>query len=111
MRHEINRLVALFIVVSLGLFGCGKPDPTPPGPTPIPGVSSVKIGTPALPETTYSWSPSDTLDSPLSPEPMASPKKTTLYTVTATTKCGSATSSVAVRVFRKDASGQLEEVL
>lgn len=64
------------------------------------GVGSfVKIGMVAKPDTTYSWSPSVGLSQVNAPSVFASPSKTTRYTLTATTKCGSSESTVLVRVF------------
>jgi extracellular elastinolytic metalloproteinase len=56
--------------------------------------SSTTIGTPALPGTTYSWSPGGATTAQIT----VSPAVTTTYTVTATTACGSATDSVTVTV-------------
>lgn len=96
------------------LAACGKnPEPGPapvPVPTPTPVSSSVQIGTSALPGMSYSWDNSDSLDNPKIAQPVASPKKSTLYTVTVKTECGTATSSVMVKVFQKDAHGVLVEV-
>ncbi len=56
--------------------------------------NSVTIGTPALPNTTYLWSPGGATTAQIT----VSPTENTTYTVTATTDCGSATDSVVVRV-------------
>ncbi len=113
MKSFIPLIASVIFLVSLMVAGCGGDDPTPPGPGPGPSPSEreVQIGTAALPETTYAWLPSESLDNPTAAMPKASPKKTTLYTVTAKTKCGSATSTVSVRVFRKNLSGELVEIL
>lgn len=105
-----------FIALAL-LFACGKspepgPEPVPP-PPPIPvpeDAARVQIGTPAIEGQTYRWSPTDTVDDVTKPMPIAFPKKTTTYTVTVTSKCGQAKSSVMVHVFKQDASGELVEV-
>jgi extracellular elastinolytic metalloproteinase len=55
---------------------------------------SVTIGTPALPNTTYSWSPGGQTTAQIT----VSPATTTVFTVTATTSCGSASDSVTVTV-------------
>lgn len=100
-------LIALFLVVS-----CSKNDSnSTPTPSPVPTVSMVQIGTPGVVDSSYSWSPMDGLDNPILAQPMASPKKTTLYTVTVTNKCGSVSASTYVHVFKKDANGKLIEVL
>lgn len=99
-------LIAVLFLLTI-LVACGGNDPEP---KPQPGIASVKIGTPALPETTYSWSPGDTLDNFQFAEPTASPKKTTTYTVTAKTKCGAETSAVTVRVLQRSATGELVEI-
>lgn len=59
------------------------------------------IGTPAADGQTYSWSPSVGLSASNVAQPAASPAKTTLYTVTATSKCGSASGKVLVHVFNE----------
>ena len=64
-----------------------------PDRTVTPG-GSVTIGTPAQPETTYSWSPGGQTTAQIT----VSPDATTTYTVTASTTCGSATDSVTVTV-------------
>jgi hypothetical protein len=56
--------------------------------------SSAQIGTPALPDHTYSWSPGGMTEA----QPTVSPTVTTTYTVTATTSCGSNQDSVLVSV-------------
>jgi extracellular elastinolytic metalloproteinase len=55
---------------------------------------SVTLGTPALPNTTYSWSPGGQTTAQIT----VSPTATTTFTVTATTSCGSATDSAVVTV-------------
>lgn len=101
----ITSAVLVFIAQS-----CGKDedDVTPVDPA---VVARVQIGSEALEGHTYSWSPSDSLDNPMSARPMASPKKTTTYTLTATTKCGMATAKTTVRVFKRGEYGELIEVL
>lgn len=106
------------LIITVFLVRCGN-DPSPvkpvnpvtPAPTPIPEkVVRVKIGTPGLAGMTYSWFPKDSLDNPEIAEPSASPKKTTTYTVTASSKCGQSSSNVVVRVYKVDEDGQLVEV-
>ena len=55
---------------------------------------SVTIGTPAQAGNTYSWSPGGETTAEIS----VSPAETTVFTVTATTSCGSASDSVVVTV-------------
>lgn len=88
---------------------CGK-DPVPPGPNPVPVVSSVQIGTPAIAGQSYMWMPMEGLDNPTAAQPMASPKCTTKYTVTATNQCGVVSSSMTVPVWKKGPKGNLIEV-
>jgi hypothetical protein len=64
-----------------------------PDQTIAPG-GSVTIGTPAQPNTSYSWSPGGQTTAQIT----VSPSVTTTYTVTATTTCGSASDSVTVTV-------------
>ncbi len=52
------------------------------------------VGNPALPDTTYSWSPGGETTAQITPTPYA----TTTYTVTATTSCGSNQDSLTVWV-------------
>lgn len=101
-----------FLLILFILVGCGKSqEPSPsPVPTPKPVVSSVQIGTPAVSGMSYSWDNADSLDDAHLAQPKAFPKKSTLYTVTAKTPCGTATSTVTVKVFQKDADGVLVEV-
>jgi hypothetical protein len=54
----------------------------------------VTIGTPALPDHTYSWSPGGETTAQIT----VAPEITTVYTVTASTTCGSDTDSVTVTV-------------
>lgn len=102
---------ALFIMTAAVLVfiaqSCGKDDDKKPDPN----VKRVQIGTPAISGHTYSWTPADSLDNPNSAQPMASPKKTTIYTVTAQTKCGSSTSKTTVHVYKQNEYGELVEVL
>lgn len=103
----------LFVLLSsltlAGVTGCGGGDN--PSPVPVPGPSvRVQIGTPALPDTVYKWTPSESLDNSMVAQPFASPKKTTTYTVEAITKCGSVKSNVTVRVYKKLPNGELTEV-
>lgn len=97
------------------LFACGKnpdPGPTPtPVPNPIdPSEPQVMLGGAPITGQTYSWSPINGLNDPKSSQPMAAPKKTTLYTVSVTSKCGVAKASVLVHVFKVGPSGELIEV-
>lgn len=96
------------------LAACGKDPvtpPSPPAPAPLnPADSKVMIGSLAIAGHTYLWSPIDGLDNPALAQPTAGPKKTTLYTVTATNPCGQASGSVLVRVFKNGSDGELVEV-
>jgi hypothetical protein len=58
-----------------------------------------KIGMTSKTDTTYQWDNSDSLSSSSESITIASPKKTTVYTLSATTKCGTAKHSVKVGVF------------
>lgn len=104
-------LQAIVIAVGAALIflagSCGKDDDKKPDPV----KKQVRIGTPELPEHSYSWSPVTGLDNPNAAQPLASPDKTTMYTLTAKTKCGVATSKVTVRVFKLNEFGELIEVL
>lgn len=104
----MKNLIALCI---LGLIaGCGN-DPVPPAPKPpVPTSASVKIGSAEIAGQSYKWSPAAGLDNPLAAQPVASPKCTTAYEVTATNQCGIAKSSTVVHVFKKDKDGELVEV-
>jgi len=99
----MRRLFLVWLVLGLlAITRCGnEPGPTP-GPTPQPGVKSVLIGTPALVGHTYKWYPVEGLSNPNIAQPLASPKKTTVYTVTAITQCGSATAKMTLHVFGED---------
>lgn len=105
MKNLFLVFAILFVVASCG----GEDDvvPTPNHPT----KKKVRIGTPALAGMSYSWYPTDSLDNPLVAQPMASPTKTTVYTVTATSKCGSASSQMTVRVYKTSPDGELVEQL
>ncbi len=102
-------LFALLLIVSCGHNDVPVPVPVPT-PTPNPVASSARIGTSALEGMSYSWDNSDSLDNPNIAQPKASPKKSTLYTVSVKSVCGTATSSVMVKVFKPDANGVLVEV-
>lgn len=65
----------------------------------------VMLGTPALPGTTYSWSPGGETTAQIT----VSPTVTTVYTVTATTDCGVATDSVTVTVDPNGGAGLSDE--
>jgi hypothetical protein len=54
----------------------------------------VILGSPALPDHTYSWSPGGATTA----QPFVTPTETTTYTVTATTGCNQASDSVTVTV-------------
>jgi hypothetical protein len=60
-----------------------------------------QIGTPALKDMSYSWSPAASLSDPTDAQPLARPKKTTVYTVKVTSPCGTSEAKVTVRVFNK----------
>lgn len=62
---------------------------------------SVTLGTPAQPNTTYSWSPGGATTAQIT----VSPASTTTYTVTATTSCGSTSDSAVVTVTGGTGSG------
>ena len=59
---------------------------------------SVRLGGMPIPGQTYKWTPADGLDDPTSATPLATPKQTTTYTLSATTACGTAQQSVTVNV-------------
>lgn len=101
----------VIMATSFMVVRCGSDNPvTPPAPPLIPVEDRcVQIGTPMLSGHTYSWSPATGLVSPNTAQTLACPKKTTVYTVTATTQCGKATSQVKVSV-KKVVNGQLVEV-
>ena len=61
---------------------------------PICRGASVILGTPALPDHTYSWSPGGATTA----QPFVTPTETTTYTVTATTGCNQANDSVTITV-------------
>lgn len=63
------------------------------------GQESVQIGDVAQPGLTYSWSPIDGLDDPLSSNPTASPTVSTTYTLTVTGGSCSNTNTTTVNVF------------
>ena len=86
-------------------IACGSRPACSGGCTPLPVANagpdqtiapggSVTIGTPAQPNTTYSWSPGGETTAQIT----VSPSVTTTYTVTATTTCGSASDPVTVIV-------------
>lgn len=56
--------------------------------------SGVLLGTPALPDHTYSWSPGGATTA----QPFVTPQETTTYTVTATTGCNEASDAVTITV-------------
>ncbi len=66
---------------------------------------TVTLGTPAQAGTTYSWSPGGATTAQIT----VSPSSTTVYTVTATTSCGSATDSATVTVNSGGGGGGLNE--
>lgn len=67
--------------------------------------NAVTLGTPAQPNTTYSWSPGGATTAQIT----VSPTTTTTYTLTATTSCGSTTDSVTVTVNGTGGGGFLDE--
>ncbi len=67
---------------------------------------STTIGTPAQPDNTYSWSPGGATTAQV----LVSPTTTTVYTVTATTSCGSAQDSVTVAVIPAGSNGPQDAV-
>lgn len=99
MFYEFLVLCTLAFCISR----CGGNDPQPqptPNPEDKPGVT--QIGTPAQPEHAYSWKCTGTakLSDPNVAQPYVTVKKTTTCTVTATTKCGQAKSSVVVHAVK-----------
>lgn len=101
-------LVWVFVALTLVVARCGKDDnPTPP-PQPS-GKVSVLIGTPGLPETSYQWSPAALVSDPKAAQTWAFPTKTTVFSLEATTKCGSAHSQTTVKVFKRNSNGELVE--
>jgi extracellular elastinolytic metalloproteinase len=66
---------------------------------------SVTLGTPALPNTTYSWSPGGATTAQIA----VAPGSTTTYTVTATTTCGSTSDSATVTVNSGGGGGGLDD--
>jgi len=104
--------LTIFVIVAAGftVTRCGGVNPPTPTPVTPDGERCVQIGTPMLAGHTYSWSPAADLESPLTAQTLACPKKSTVYTVTATTQCGKATSTVKVRVMKVNSNGQLVEV-
>ncbi|MFZ1714026.1 MAG: PKD domain-containing protein [Saprospiraceae bacterium] len=68
-------------------------------PTTITIGQTSQITTTILPGYTYSWSPSETLDNPNVPNPVATPKQTTTYNLTVTSPDGCvATRAVTITV-------------
>lgn len=59
-----------------------------------------KLGTTARPDTTYAWEPTTGLDNPTAAQPIVKPTETTIYKVSATTKCGKAVHSVRIGVYK-----------
>ena len=59
----------------------------------------VRIGTPAVVGSTYSWTPVYGLDDPTKAQPLSTAQQKTEYTLTVTNKCGTASSKVLVHVF------------
>lgn len=109
----------LFLIL---IAGCGDvvqpvnpvtPTPVEPidPPTPDP-VKRVQIGTPALAGMNYSWfCPNDAvLSDKTVAQPFVQVFKTTICTVTVTSKCGQATSNVTIRAYEVDENGQLVEI-
>jgi hypothetical protein len=77
-------------------------DPSATPDTICPGTSSQLRANPSggTPPITYLWSPANGLDDPTSPDPVASPASTTVYTVTAT-DASLQTASDSVELFMK----------
>ena len=59
---------------------------------------SVQIGSEKMQGESFSWSPVDDLDDPTSSTPIATPKKTVVYTVSVKNSCGIAASQVQITV-------------
>lgn len=103
-------IACLFLIASCGKDLAPTPQPTPV-PNPIdPSEPQVMLGSTAISGQTYLWSPADGLNDPKAAMPMAAPKKTTLYTVTVISPCGTAKSSALVHVFKVGPNGELIEV-
>lgn len=107
---------SLLVENKVAVFGTPCPPPVAdggPDKTLIlaPGFpKAVRIGTPAKAGQTYSWSPSDTLDNALIAEPIASPVRTTVYTVETKNECATVSSKVTVRVWAEGANGEYREI-
>ncbi len=87
--------LALSFAVETGMAGCLPVAVADAGPDQvINDGDSTTIGTPALAGHTYSWSPGGATTA----EVLVSPSVTTVYTVTATTSCGSNNDPVTVTV-------------
>ena len=69
---------------------------SPLGPVTICAGSNTSLSVSGA--STYSWSPSGSLSSATSANPIASPTSTTTYTVTGTGSCGTATTTITVNV-------------
>lgn len=94
-------------ILALAVSRCGKtPDPV----TPV-AAQAVQIGNPALPGQNCSWLPVDGLKDPNVAQPMALPKKTTVYTETCTSPCGVAKASMTFHVWKEQPDGSVKEVL
>lgn len=76
----------------------------------IPGhPQAVRIGTPAIDGQSYQWDNAETLDRSDVAQPIASPKRTTVYTVTTKNKCATVSAKVKVSVYT-DSAGRLVEL-
>ena len=87
--------LALSFIAETGLADCTPAPAADAGPDQnITEGNSIQIGTPAQAGNTYSWSPGGATTAQIT----VSPTSTTVYTVTATTSCGSSQDSVTVNV-------------
>ena len=94
--------VALSFVIETGYAECSPAAAADAGSDPtINEGNSVTLGTPALANHTYSWSPGGATTAQIN----VSPTSTTTYTVTATTACGSAQDSATVTVIPAGQNG------
>ncbi|MCP4662198.1 MAG: M20/M25/M40 family metallo-hydrolase, partial [bacterium] len=99
--------LALSFAVETGVADCSPAPVADAGSDrSINSGDSTTIGTPAQGGHTYSWSPGGATTA----EVLVSPTATTVYTVTATTSCGSAQDAVTVTVLPPGQNGPQEAV-
>lgn len=102
MKYIYEFMVCVGIIFCVARCG-GPVGPSPtPSPSPEDKVAVAQIGTPALADHMYKWTctGSAKLSDPNVAQPLVTAKKTTTCTVTATTKCGQAKSSMTLRVVK-----------